>query len=160
MNKYKVYVDCKELTEYYEKYGLDFDDPYDFELLGISGVNYLESGVECIGGFVAESNAIQVGFKKVDLHTFITEVLEEEWRAGDTNIPAKLKVEDVHYVDVFYNEDFLELKEDSEGVISICSTEEGYKTNIYLSSESLIQLGQDLIRIGVQQQTKEDKDED
>ena len=172
-NKYEIYVDKTELATYIEencikdKYSLpnEFGDgDFIFVCKDKGYVNFLnEDGfidgfnIDYITDYIknptrvsAEEFLIVIGYLEQG------EVLEKETAVEN------LKVEDVHYLDSLYpsDEDCLWLSEDKDGDIILNRREGNHTIAMFLSTESLISLGKDLIQIGVSKQIEEESNED
>lgn len=170
-DKYEIYVDKTELATYIESnkildrgmYPNEFCDG-DFALVykDKGYVNFFDKQEETINGIGVDYIDKHIPSPiKVTAEEFLTTIgyLEEDNHKLQTT--EKLKLGDVLYLDSFYpsDMDYLWLSE-YNGDICLQVREGGCDCGIYLSSESLISLGKDLIQIGIQKQIEEESNED
>lgn len=171
-SKYEIYVDKIELATYIESNKILDRGMYpskfcngDFDLVykDKGYVNFFDKEEETINGIGVEYINKHISSPvKVTAEEFLIAIgyLEE---GKQQVLPAeKLKVEDVHYVDSLYPSDinYLWLSKDNYGGICLQVREGGCDSGVYLSPESLISLGKDLIQIGVSKQIEEESNED
>lgn len=168
-NKYEIYVDKTELVTYIEQNsikdkGIFEEGKRDFLYVGEDDdqVNFFSSIYNAIDGVEKEYIFEQIRHPiKVSAEEFLIAIGYLEEDQPKTQTTEKLKVEDVHYLDSLYpsDTDYLCLSKDAYGDVRLQVIEGGCEDGIYLSPESLISLGKDLIQIGIQKQIEEESNE-
>ena len=156
MNKYEIYVNKNDLSKFIKDNNIkderkfrasrDFEHVYDSYS---DAVNYFSEA-----GFIN-------GWTKGSFLWYVSdigkEVSPEEFLIAIGYLPAKeemkiqkINPEDIHYICEFDAEDRLSVYEDPFGNTCIRVGSEYNFGSVRLSPESLIQLGSDLVKLGVQ----------
>lgn len=161
MNKYEIYVDKTELFNYIESNNIKNQNKFeeivsDFCYVYPDGgyVNFFSKEYNCIDGVGEGSIQEHLSGKgvKVTPEEFLIAIgyLPQKPSVSSSNV-SPIKAEDIHYICELHADDRLYVERDGiENVlIKIGNYDSGYIESVRLSPEGLIELGSDLVRLGV-----------
>lgn len=153
MNKYQIYVSQEDLFNYIQENNVPnkriFREQDFLYVYPDPGYSFLDSR-EFINGYVSFNLPEELkGLKKVTPEEFLIAIgyLPEKPKVSSSKV-FPIKAEDIHYICESYQQDFLSVRKSVDNAL-VSIKEGGRESTIKLSPEGLIELGSDLVRLGV-----------